>query len=271
MFRRAHQKPRARLSPFAIALIFSALLHLSMVTLFNVVIYFPRQDMAYYQFQIREVSRRATTGQGQEGRLHGPSLDKAPAPTLSAGDMGLPRIQLPTLEFAELSRLRVGHAAEPGYGALLDDRPTDSWARFSGGLRRLGRSISSLTLPGEKRNLKLSGQLRKDRPTHRPAEGFEARIEWSTPPLDRELLYAPPIKALWKLTPEADTDTIEVVIEVNPLGRVVSVFSPGVDPDGLIDAVQLGVLKYRFAPVEGEDASERQLGTVRIRKASEGL
>jgi len=276
MPRRAHKAPRARLSPFGIALILSTLLHLSMVTLFNVVIYFPRQDIVFYQFQIREVTPAHGTSPTSEGQLRGPSLDDAAlaealkaSNTVPAPDV-LPRIQLPTIEFAELSRLRVGRTTGLDYGALLDNEPTDSWARFSGGLRKLGQSLTSLALPGEDGAPESPGQTVEPRPTHRPAEGFEAWIDWSIAPLDRELLYAPPIKALWESTPETLTGTIEVVIEVNPLGRVVSVFSPGVDPGGVTDAVQLGVLKYRFAPIQGAGAPERQLGTVRIRRVGGG-
>ncbi|MCK5862029.1 MAG: hypothetical protein KAH38_06070, partial [Candidatus Hydrogenedentes bacterium] len=107
-----------------------------------------------------------------------------------------------------------------------------------------------------------------------PAEGFEAYIEWSGPPKDRELLFAPPIKALWKITPAKLTRTLEIVFKVAPSGRVTNVWSPMVEDSELVDDVQLTLLDYRFAPIGDYSASPsspgEQSGVLFIR-AGEGV
>lgn len=251
------------MSPMKVAMAFSILLHLSMVTLFNVVIYFPRNDLPYYTFTIQEVPAIFTAASTPSGaRLRSPSLDDALATALGEP---VPDVQLPTIEFAELSRLSIGRESlDTDLAALLDDSPKGSWAVFGESLRGFGRRISSLATGGGFQD----GS--KPRPAHRPAEGYEAFVEWDTPPAKRELLFAPPISALYDAPSGEVFRPIELVIEVDREGRVVNVFSPNVDAGGLTDAVQMAVLKYRFAPLTSDGAPERHMGTLLIRAAGGG-
>lgn len=261
---------------FYVALTISALLHLSMVTVFSIVIWFPREVIDYYAFDIVEVPAPEAVffepAPGAADRLRSPNLEgglgELADPRLAYG-AALPPIQLPTLEFAELRRLRVrteGLDALALYGGLLDGGPRDSWGRFGEGLARVRQSITDLALPGE---LGTGGDRLSRapaRPVHRPAEGFEAYIEWNTEPKERALLFAPPIRALWDIDPRELGRTIEVVIEVTPQGRVINAYSLQLDDTGILDEVQAAVLRYNFEPLPAERA-QNQLATVHIAPA----
>lgn len=260
-----------------IALGISAALHLSMVTVFSIVIHFPRQDIQFRDFQIVPV---AVYGAGADrAEAEGTEAPGGPASGeqlalrgIGGGAVG--DIQLPTLEFAELERLRVrqeGVQALSRYEDLFREPEQDSWARFSRSLSGLTRSLSDLRLSGggeedeEDAPLSLNHRLDVSGPAHRPAEGFEAYIIWSGEPRDRQLLFAPPVEALWNTDPADFPRPIEVVLQVNALGRVVNVFSPNVDARELVDAVQLTALKYRFEPLALDDGA-MQTATLRIRR-----
>ncbi len=247
------------------ALIGSALFHLSMITLFEIVIIFPREDLQYYQVSI--VSSPESPAPAAE-----PATSAAPrtGDALALGgtrlfDDGLPAVELPVVEFAELERLRIRYDASdpmPALPDLLDDpAPGDSWARFGGELHRLGQRLRDLALPGDETGPASTTGKQARRLIHRPAEGFEAHIEWSAPPHDRELLFAPPIKALWRLNPAELRRDIEIVFKVDPSGRVTNVWSPLIDEDGLIDDVQITALQYRFAPLSSVGADEGTTAT----------
>jgi hypothetical protein len=83
------------------------------------------------------------------------------------------------------------------------------------------------------------------------------------------LLFSPPIDALWDAEGTELTQPIEVVLQVNALGRVVNVFSPSVDNRDLVDAVQMTALRYRFEPLALEDGHE-QTATLRIQRERGG-
>lgn len=240
--------------------------HLSMITLFEIVLVFPREDTRYFEVTI--VSSHAPDADGaapaprtgDQLALTGPSLL----------DAELPAVALPVIEFAELERLRIRYDAEeplPALEALFDPpQPPDSWARFGEELHRLGRSLRDLALPGEE----APAPAPQRHLLHRPADGFEAYIEWSGPPWDRELLFAPPIKVLWRAGPDRLRRPLEIVFKVDPGGRVTNVWSPVIDDDGVLDDVQIAVLRYRFAPlpeyVAGEGAAPpEQAGLLFIR------
>lgn len=225
---------------FRAAFILAFLFHLSMVTVFEIVIPFPRHDVEYYNVSL--VSSATTSTATRTG-------DQLALSASQGLDNGLPAVDLPVIEFAEIDRLRIRYDASaplPDLDRFFEPaRPADSWSRFGGELHRLGRSLRDLALPGD--DTADAGNERTL--SHRPAEGFEAYIEWSGPPADRELLFAPPIKALWEVSPANLTRPLEIVFKVNPSGRVTNVWSPMIEEGGLIDDVQMTLLQYRFAPL----------------------
>ena len=104
---------------FARALVISAILHLSAVTLCRIVIYLPREDVRYYNVSIVESApaRRLTV---PSSALDGasdlsPTLDQLElGQTLALNDplaSSLPEVELPTLQFEELSLLRLKQEA----------------------------------------------------------------------------------------------------------------------------------------------------------------
>jgi len=262
---------------FAVALIISAIFHLSMVTVFRIVTYIPREDIRFTEFTIVSVTPEAEAwpvadvlapidGTGPQLALRG----------IGGADLA---VQLPTIEFAELDRLRVREESIPDpvrSESLFREPSDDSWARFSRGLSNMSRSITQLRLSG------VSGVVEPDPdpipalvapspalPASRPAEGFEVYIVWAGEPRDRKLLFAPPIEALWEVDPAEFTEPIEMVLQVNPLGRVVNVFSPNLDARELVDAVQLSALQYRFEPLEVGDGAN-QTATLRVQREAGG-
>lgn len=268
-----HFRRRADRRSFYLALGASTALHLSMVTVFSIVIHFPRNDIQYREFAIIPVRVHgapvAEAGAGDE------TPAGAPEQLALRGGGASPPIDLPTLEFAELERLRVRQESLQAWSRfddLFEPREADSWARFSRSLSGLSRTLSDLRRPGETGNIgrdTLAIGARQERiPTHRPAEGFEAHILWAGEPADRDLLFAPPVEALWSVDPATLVRPIEVVLQVNALGKVVNVFSPNVDNRDLIDEVQLTVLQYRFEPLALEEGA-MQTATLRIQRARE--
>lgn len=273
-----HFRRRADRRGLYIAFALSAALHLSMVTVFTIVIHFPRVDIQYRDFTIVPVpvyvpepapveppapETAATTPSTDQLALRGPD-------SLSP----LAGIQLPTLEFAELERLRVRQESAQTlsrYDDLFQAPAGDSWSRFSRSLSGLGKTLSGLRLTGpadEETPLDLNDASAPGL-SLRPAEGYEARIVWASEPKDRQLLFAPPVDALWNVDPATLARPIEVVLQVNELGKVVNVLSPNVDARELVDAVQATALSYRFEPLTLEGSGD-QMATLRIQAAHAG-
>jgi hypothetical protein len=259
------RRPRSRNRFFAGAFLISALIHLSTVTLFNIVIYFPRRDVAYYDVEIVRAAPRPVRPVSGPDQLRGPDLERAfrdvfaeDAPGTASG---LPEIELPVLEFAELSRLRIRQQSLESasrYGDLFDENYSDSWGRFGQGLRQLRQSLTGLDSAADRAEAG-SSLLRLN-----TVEGFQAFIEWSGGPADRKLLYAPPLKALWRIRPADLDEKAEIVFEVTPTGRVANVWSPSADAAGILDSLQLTILQYRFSPLE-VDRKGNQMGVLTIR------
>lgn len=268
----SHWRKRGRLIT---ALAFSLFFHLSMITVFRIVIVLPREQTSYYDVQIVSSPSVAASGPA--------TSPVRPEDTLSLGGSSLydalPEVELPVIEFAELERLRIRYDATkplPEMDGLFEDyRPTDSWARFGGELQRFGKTLRDLALPGDGTPpAPALPQEKKRLLTHRPAEGFEAYVEWNGPPEDRELLFSPPVKALWGKNPNDLERPIEIVFKVDSSGKVVNVWSPILEDSSMIDDVQMTVLQYRFAPLVGADAERsgadaEQSGVLIIKAAGE--
>lgn len=268
-----HFRRRGSVRSFTAALIFSAIFHLSMFTVFRIVTYIPREDIQFAQLTIVSVPRAAEEAE--------PSADLPPdstAPQLAlrgmdAGGSG-PGVQLPTLEFAELGRLRVreesiSDTAQPE--SVFREPSDDSWARFSRGLSNMSKTLTGLRL-FERETTGSTPSIappaaKAPLPASRPAEGFEAYVLWASDPKDRKLLFAPPIEALWNVAPGEFTQPIEMVLQVSPLGRVIDATNPS--PSELADAVQMAALQYRFEPL-AVDNGANQFATLRIEREQKG-
>jgi len=252
----------------------SVLFHLSMVTVFSIVIFFPRETIRYHSFRIVEPpAQRPVTARAGNYRLRVPSVAEATADGASglideeALWATLPQIKLPTVEFAELRRLRVherGVAVALRRESLLDTKPRDTWARFGEELGQIGSALSRLRPSGEKDPQEEPWPTRT--PTTRPAAGFEAYVQWMDEPRDRQLLVAPPIAALRDVDPATLDRPIVFEFTVNAEGRVTSAWSPQVDEDGITTDAQKTVLKYRFEPIDGTETQQATLHITATRR-----
>ncbi|HPU97014.1 MAG TPA: hypothetical protein PLO53_03555 [Candidatus Hydrogenedentes bacterium] len=251
------QRVRRRLKG---AMILSAFFHISMVTVFRIVVAFPEYPVDYYSLRIvKDVSAPA------EPRRSG-------GLTLSGGrlDDGLD-VELPVLNFAELNRLQIRRALPEDFeslDALSGYRPDDSWSRFAGGLQELGARLRD----------RLAGQAEPapERPVlaaaHRPAPGWEGVIIWRDPPEDRELLFTPPLDPLWNIPPDGPS-RFEFTLTVDDSGRVTDVWTPDSEPADVLEPLQLKLLQYRFAPITDTAGgiAHSRMGTLILRRTrSEG-
>lgn len=257
----------------AVALVISLFFHLSMITVFRIVLMVPREQVQFYEVRI-------VSAPDVEADSTPPGTDAVRARdalALSGTDFytALPDVELPVLEFAELERLRIRHdALEPlsnARGAFEDYVPSDSWARFGGELQRFGRSLRDLALPDRDAPPVLVEEEDRRVLRHRPAEGFEAYIEWDGPPRDRELLFSPPIKALWQLPPGQLARPLEIVFKVDASGRVINVWSPILEDSAWMEEVQMAVLQYRFGPLSASGAEETGAAAVKEPGEQSGL
>jgi len=268
---------------FVVSLGVSVLFHLSMVTVFSIVIVFPRETVRYHSFRIVEpaAQRPVTARAGNhlsgrprpDARLRVPSVAEATADGASglideeALWASLPQIKLPTVEFAELRRLRVherGLAVALRRESLLDTKPRDTWAWFGDELGQIGSALSRLRSSDEKAPREEPWAART--PTTRPAAGFEAYVKWMDEPRDRQLLVAPPIAALRDVDPATLDRPIVFEFTVNAEGRVTSAWSPRVDEHGIITDAQKTVLKYRFEPIDGTETQQATLHITAMRR-----
>lgn len=264
---------------FIVALGLSTLLHLSMVTLFTIVITFRIEPTQYWSFDIvdaRTMQPMFRTQATPMPTLKAPDLLADPAlPPLHVGELagtdtpaaasGLPEITLPRIEFAELEQLEArerGLQTGVRYESMLERNPQDPWTRFNEELDQFRNALRDLPLFDRSEDVEdtPAATLRPE-PAARPAEGFAAYIEWMTEPKDRALLFAPQVEALHDVAPSELIEPVVVVFRVNPLGRVVEVLTPVEDEKGIVSGVGRALLRYRFEPLPSE-ATEDQRGTL---------
>lgn len=244
------------------ALAFSLVFHLSMVTLFRIVLYFPVAKVEYFNFRIVEAraDERPAGIPREELTLSGPAELFERIETARAAGGDLPAIELPRLEFSELELLREGAQGlqiRSKYRELFQQRPDDSWARFSRRLDTLGQGLAGLA-----RGLAAPGPPRRI-PVSRPAPGFEAHLEWFTEPRGRQPLFVAAIEALRGRDPAVLREPLVLTFKVDREGRTIEVLAPLEDEEGIVDNAAKALFAYRFEPL-GADGPETQTGTLVI-------
>lgn len=241
------QHARRGVPLFGKAIAVSLVFHLSAITLFSIVIYFPRQGVQYFRLSFVEEP---------------PALSAAPAaePAIVAALTG-PRnapatagLDLPKLSFDPQEPLGIGKLSLGGksFFAVEPESTPDSWARFGTGIQRVRASLLSLTGVDTTSEASIT--------TLELGAGLRATADWgaATP---RDLLYAPPTL----LTAPGTASSAEFLITVDAVGAVISAIkvSPGQDAFG--DNTALLLERCRF------DASSRGAGistaTVRVSPA----
>lgn len=253
---------------FLVALTVSLLFHLSMVTLFRIVIYFPRVDMEFVDVDIVEWPSEPVLAEQLTLSEPGETLERLAEDALDterANRLPPLEFELPALPFSELDLLRVqqqGLEVRSRYRELFEEEPSDLWSQFGRELDRLSTFIAGSVETGESRDESLI-------PVSRPAPGFEAYLEWINEPKDRLVLAVKGIEGLRGLAPDALPEPIALIIRVNRNGRVVGVVDPIGPDDTLVEDAVDALLQYRFEPI-GEDGPAIHHGTILIRGAIEG-
>lgn len=271
-----------------LALAFSILFHLSMVTLFRIVIYFPRYDIEYLNIDIvrTDVIRERFASEQLE-RLSMPDSDLGfermaqlsgeplndplggnpmPGEVASADPWeGLPQIQLPKLRFEELDRLRFQVR-----GLEVGKRYTDQFAGDGDLWSRFGRGLGSVTdaLSSVMRGSTVDPEGPQAIPVSDPAPGFEAYVEWLIPPYSRQALGGARIEALWGRDPQSLREAIALPFRVNAEGAVTEVLPPLEGDPAIVDDAMDALAGYRFELLPGTEP-ESQMGTFIIRGAAD--
>ncbi len=278
--------PRER--AFTVSLVFSALFHLTMVTVFSIGIRFPVTPTRYYSLRIvpqRTVSFTAndTVSTGERHVLRVPNgdygLDVALSVPMDSADVlmehaprlhstgqildELPHVDLPRLEFAGLERLRLQRQSlqiRQRYETFWESSDSD-WFGVARGLARL-RDVFSL---GHDADLAENALRITPQKITSPASGFELYIEWMSEPKTRPVLFSAPIDALVNADPRTIPPALNYIFRVSPDGQVKEVLpgSPGTD-DELTASVRTALLNYRFAPLDVGKTGD-QYGTLIIR------
>ena len=188
---------------FLAALMVSLLFHLSMVTLFRIVIYFPRVNIEFVDVAIVEdTDPRPALAEQLTLSDPGEALNRLTDESLEAEGLShLPPLEfeLPSLRFSELGLLRVqqqGLEVRSRYRALFEEEPSDLWSQFGRELDRLSTLLTGDAETGGPRERSLI-------PVSRPAPGFEAYLEWLNEPKDRLVLAVKGMEGLRGLTPDA--------------------------------------------------------------------
>jgi len=259
---------------FAATLTISLLLHLSAITLFRIVIYFPRHDIEYFDVSIVDPTRAAPSQtpfvrERLSLNTPGSGFDRIKLESDSLVDEdswgSLPDIRLPTLRFDQLGRLRIQRLAlktRLRYDDLFDEAPEDAWSRFGRKLSSVSESLSRIA------HGSAPAEATRPVPVSRPAPGYAAYLEWLSEPLDRQPLSVHPIEALWGLNPADFGEPITMVFLVDRDGRVVDILFPVESTDGLLQASMDALMRYRFEPLLG-DGPSTQHGTMIVRASGE--
>jgi len=251
---------------FARALIFSILMHLSAVTVFRIVFSFPHKDVDYFDVAIIPTQMidlpavvASTSEPAPADRLSvpKPNFDAAAEDTST-----LPAIELPALKFESMEKLRLRQEAlelRSRFDEIFAGDTDAASATDETGLGALGQTLSRFTFGAPK------SEPDAPVPVSQPAPGFEAYIEWLSPPLDRKVLAVAPIDALWGLSPDALPEPIALAFRVDRDGkvdrfRVITLSGFG----DIVKAAGSALARYRFEPLLG-DGPEMQSGTFIVR------
>lgn len=251
------RRPRKRNWVLVFALFVSGLIHLSAVTLFQIVIFFPRAQADYFNMKIVEARVSYAAVMDNQQQLHVPNPEDA----LERQWAQLPKVDLPTIEFSELERLRVrvkSQEIREQYESIFAKGPEDIWARFGRKLNALSSAI--IRVAGGP----LSESVHTGMHLGHPAPGFDAYVEWMSEPMNREAVSVSKIKALWGHDPAELEEPIVLVFKVNEMGKVIEIIPPFDDDNDIIEGSVSALFKYRFEALsDGMGASQH--GTFIIR------
>lgn len=220
------------------ALGISTAVHLSAVTIFNVVIYFPISEIKYYEFRFVEAPRGSM---GDTGNV-----------ALSAPSQWewLPKLQPPQLSPLSPGRLALGNSTLSGesladdiYGS--DEEPLTS---LGAAIENVQRSVRQLTLEVDRNGL--DALPAPNVQTITPASGFTCTLTSTQRDEPRQLLFSPPLQSLWSVPPEQLRGGLNYTLSVDGSGRVTRVWNEDLRTSPELAALEAQLMQYRFAPDE---------------------
>ena len=258
----------ARSHAFTVALMVSVLFHLSMVSVFSIVIRFPSKGVRYAAIEIAQepmVVAHAAPRVLLRAPTPGQLLEEQGLEAIDTGapEDTVPAIELPRLRAAPVQPLRSHEESlriRSQFSGLFETRPQetpDSWALFTQELRGIGFTLRRWTMPQtpEAKPLRLRVTT--------PVPGIAVFVEWMSEPKDRKVLLSPPIAALWRLDPAQLAEPLALVLTVNAQGKVTDVQAPMEDEAGTVAEIKQGLSKYVFEP-RGMEETKDQHATVRV-------
>ena len=235
--------PRAR-RRLLYAFGFSAALHVSAVTIFNIVVYFPVSEIDYYDFRFVQAPRGSVGGEGQIA-LSEPTRWE-----------WLPQLNPPAIENTLSDRLTLSNPgmdqqslAEEIYG-----QEEESLSLLSSALDNLQTTVSRLTLDSNRDALYTTPPANGH--SFAPASGMQGVILWPARDAPRPLLFSPPLQSVWDIEPRYLADGMSLTLRINAGGRVTRVWNDDLRSGPAIAALEAELANYRFAPDESARASE---------------
>lgn len=232
--------PRSSIPLVGKAMLVSFIFHLSAITVFSIVIYFPKQDLHFYRLAFVEEPAEMVVADA------GPSLvDRLTQPRPAPVQFALPEVSFDPLVSDDNGPLRVrGHSL---FEETPEDRP-DSWQVFGEGIQKVRSSLLGIAgVPP----LRLAGGSASDSvaPSASPnsldlGPGLACNVEWRV--AARELIYWPP--ALFQARP---VGTVEIFVTVDASGAVSSAVAMTAEPTPFENEAAAFLRRCRFAPAEG--------------------
>lgn len=228
-------------------LFISLLFHLSAITLFSVVIYFPRESRRYAQLAfVREAPAMALPQTPITDALLRPER------LTEVESVSLPRLSFDPTGHLQAESLRVG--GQSFYEEAPDAR-ADSWERFGIGIQRLRASIRDIAGAGDEMEDAASAAG-----TELYGAGYEVSMDWGAAPA-REVIYSPPV-FFRSAVPEGGT---EFLLSIGPAGDVVRVVSLSAERSPFETESLEFLQRCRFSAGEGGRSAEL---TLRVRAAA---
>ncbi len=241
------------------ALGISALVHLSAVTIFNVVIYFPVSEIEYFDFRFVEAPR-GTMGNEEAGVV-----------SIAANQWEwLPPLEPPNLDTPTEGRLTLSNPAIPEqslaeeiYGSNEENAPLLGEA-----LKNMQTSMRRLSLGADR--VEMQSMPPANVSTFTPTAGFTGALLYPQRDNIRALLFAPPLQTLWGVPADQLRGGLNYTLSVDASGKVTRVWNEDLRGGEKLAAVEAQLAQYRFAPDEAGSLLEEVI-SLRLAEADTGL
>lgn len=242
------------------AVAISAAIHLSAVTIFNVVIYFPISEIEYFEFRFVEAPR------GSMG-ADAPGVLALSTPTRWEW---LPALQPPNLGDLPEGKLSLSNTVMPDQ-SLAQEIYGDQSPEFSvldETFDNVQRSFRRLTLETDRLRLEDTPPANQQRFT--PTAGFTGELNWVQREKARGLLFSPPLQSLWSLPADFIRNGLHYSLTVDPAGRVTRVWNEDLRSGEELASLEAQLLQYRFATDETGSLLDETV-SLKLQAAEDGL